>query len=46
MNMETMKSELDNVQYVSIDMYDTYRDVASIFFPKAKCIFSPSGYSR
>ena len=36
MNMETMKSELDNVQYVSIDMYDTYRDVASIFFPKAK----------
>ena len=36
MDMGTMKSELDNVQYVSIDMYDTYRDIASIFFPKAK----------
>lgn len=36
MNMTTMKSELDNIEYVSIDMYDTYRDVASIFFPKAK----------
>ncbi|MDO4920856.1 MAG: ISL3 family transposase [Phascolarctobacterium sp.] len=29
-------SELDNVEYVSIDMYDIYRDVANIFFPKAK----------
>ncbi len=36
MNMQTMTSELDNVEYVSIDMYDTYRDLASIFFPKAK----------
>lgn len=29
-------SELNNVEYVSIDMYDIYRDVANIFFPKAK----------
>lgn len=29
-------SELDNVKYISIDMYDPYRDLASIFFPKAK----------
>ena len=36
MDPKTMKSELDNVEYVSIDMYDTYRDIASIFFPKAK----------
>ena len=34
--MKTLKSELDNVKYISIDMYDTYRDIAHIFFPKAK----------
>lgn len=36
LDMKTLKSELDNVKYVSIDMYDTYRDIAHIFFPKAK----------
>ena len=36
LNMKTLKSELDNVKYVSIDMYDTYRDIAHIFFPNAK----------
>lgn len=36
MDLSTMKSELDNVEYVSIDMYDTYKDIANIFFPKAK----------
>lgn len=36
MDLHTMRSELDNVEYVSIDMYDAYRDIASIFFPKAK----------
>lgn len=30
------KSELDNVKYVSIDMYENYRDVARLYFPKAK----------
>lgn len=32
----TKTSELDNVLYVSIDMYDNYRDIAKTFFPKAK----------
>lgn len=36
LDMKTLKSELDNVKYVSIDMYDTYRDIAHIFFPNAK----------
>lgn len=36
LNMQTLKSELDNVKYISIDMYDTYRDIAHIFFPQAK----------
>lgn len=36
LDMRTLKSELDNVKYISIDMYDTYRDIANIFFPKAK----------
>ena len=34
--MKTLKSELDNVKYISIDMYDTYRDIAHTFFPDAK----------
>ena len=29
------KSELNNVKYVSIDMYDTYRELAHQYFPKA-----------
>ena len=29
-------SELNNVKYISIDMYEPYRDIAHIFFPKAK----------
>lgn len=33
---DTGLSELNNVKYISIDMYDTYRDIAHIFFPKAK----------
>lgn len=36
LDMKTLKSELDNVKYISIDMYDTYRDIAHIFFPDAK----------
>lgn len=36
MNRNTLKSELDNVQFVSIDMYDSYRDIAHIYFSKAK----------
>lgn len=34
-NWETNKSELDNVKYVSIDMYDNFRDVARTYFPNA-----------
>lgn len=29
-------SELDNVKYISIDMYDNYREIAKTYFPKAK----------
>ena len=29
------KEERKNVKYVCIDMYDTYRDIATIFFPDA-----------
>ena len=29
-------SELDNVEYISIDMYENFRDVAKTYFPKAK----------
>ena len=35
-NHLTKTSELDNVQFVSIDMYDVYRDTAKTCFPKAK----------
>jgi transposase len=31
----TGKSELDTVKYVSIDLYDTYRDIAGTYFSKA-----------
>lgn len=30
------KSELDNVKYVSIDLYENYRDLSHIYFPYAK----------
>ena len=34
-------SELDNVKYVSMDMYETFRDIARIYFPKAtRCVDS------
>ncbi|MBQ9634921.1 MAG: ISL3 family transposase [Acidaminococcaceae bacterium] len=31
----TKQSELNNVKYVSIDMYDPFREIASLYFPKA-----------
>lgn len=31
----TRTSECSNVKYVSIDMYETYKDVANTFFPQA-----------
>ena len=34
-NYSTHTSELDNVKYVSIDMYDNYRDIARNMFPNA-----------
>lgn len=32
---KTKISELDNVKYISIDMYDTYKDIAKLYFPTA-----------
>lgn len=29
------QSELDNVRYISMDMYEPFRDIASVYFPKA-----------
>ena len=34
-NDSTLKSELDNVHYLSIDLFDNFRDIAHIYFPKA-----------
>lgn len=34
---KTHQSELDQVKYVSIDLYENYRTIAQIYFPKA-CI--------
>lgn len=31
------KSERDKVKFISMDMYDNYRDIASIYFPNALC---------
>ena len=35
LNHETLKSELDNVKYISIDLFDNFRDLARIYFPAA-----------
>lgn len=32
---KTKISELDNVKYISIDLYENYRDIAKTYFPKA-----------
>ncbi|MCF0112009.1 MAG: transposase, partial [Erysipelotrichaceae bacterium] len=32
---ETRLSELDNVKYISIDMYEPYREIAKTYFPHA-----------
>ena len=34
-NMTTHISELNNVKYVSIDLYDNYRTISKLFFPNA-----------
>ena len=34
-NMTTHTSELNNVKYVSIDLYDNYRTISKLFFPNA-----------
>lgn len=34
-NYVTSTSELDNVKFISIDMYDNFRDIAAIYFPNA-----------
>lgn len=35
LDCSTGLSELNNVKYISIDLYDNYRDIAHAFFPKA-----------
>lgn len=35
LNDKTNISELDNVKYISIDLYDNYKSIAEIYFPKA-----------
>lgn len=35
-NFTTNMSELDAVKFISIDVYENFRDIARIFFPKAK----------
>ena len=38
---DTLSSELDNVKYISMDMYETFRDIARIYFPNAvRCVDS------
>lgn len=32
-NLSTGISELDNIKYISIDLYDNFRDIANIIFP-------------
>ena len=32
----THRSELDNVKYVSMDLHEPYKDIASSYFPKAQ----------
>lgn len=34
-NLSTLKSELDNVKYISIDLYDNFRDIFKNMMPKA-----------
>lgn len=36
LNFTTNMSELDNVKFVSIDMYENFRDISRIYFPNAK----------
>ncbi|WP_294562256.1 transposase, partial [uncultured Traorella sp.] len=38
---KTGKSELDNVRYVSIDLYEPYKLIAQIYFPKALICADP-----
>lgn len=35
-NYQVRQSELDNVEYVSIDLHEPFRNLVKIYFPKAK----------
>ena len=35
LNEQNKTSELDNVKYVSMDMYEPYKDIAELYFPTA-----------
>ena len=35
LNYSTQRSELNNVHFISIDMYEVYRNIAKMYFPKA-----------
>ena len=41
LNTKTHRSELDNVRYVSIDLYDNYRDISKLYFKHAKICAAP-----
>lgn len=38
---KTHLSELDQVKYISIDLYEIYRTIAQIYFPKARICADP-----
>lgn len=35
-NFKINTNELDNVKYISIDMYENFRDIVRTFFPKER----------
>lgn len=41
LNTKTHSSELDNVRYISIDLYDNYRDISKLYFKHAKICANP-----
>lgn len=44
LNTKTHSSELDNVRYVSIDLYHNYRDISKLYFKHAKICSDPFMY--
>ena len=40
------KEQLNGIEYLIIDMYKTYKEIASIYFPKATVLIDPFHYIR